>query len=57
MVKKVISHILRWWDKDTDLPHPLMHLVPPFLLEILLYLFVGTLIYSASRAVFKALIG
>lgn len=46
MLKKVFKHIFRWWDEDDQLPHPLIYLVPPFLIEVLGVVIVLALIYG-----------
>ena len=45
-IKKLRAYIFRGWDKERGYTHPLIKILPPFLWEIIPYLFALTFLFS-----------
>ncbi|XWN36281.1 MAG: hypothetical protein ROO71_09995 [Balneola sp.] len=51
--KKIFDHIFRWWDEDDYIPHPLLKVVPPFLLELVGVGIVLLIAYGIGKYLFE----
>jgi hypothetical protein len=46
MKSKIVKHITRGWDEVPGYKHPLFKILPPFLFDLIAYLFAGALLYQ-----------
>jgi hypothetical protein len=44
-LKKILAYIFRSWEGEGDKPHPKLQILPPFLLELLSYSILISILY------------
>jgi hypothetical protein len=51
--KKIIAYITRTWEDEPRAPHPRLRILPPFVMDVMGYLFYILVIYSVVSLLFK----
>lgn len=47
-LRKVVAYVSRSWGDETPPPHPRLKMIPPFMLELLAYLIVISILFRVG---------
>ena len=57
ILKKIFKHVFRWWGEDEYVPHPLLRMCPPFLIEVFGVVLVLAILYGIGKLLIETITG
>jgi len=53
LLKRIVTHITRSWEDESERPHPRMRILPPFFFDLLGYGLVFTILYHLFQYLYS----